>query len=141
MNALLKNACTIPGLLGLVILSACQSGGPVDGIKLSSSVEPLPQMVSIARSMQKCWFKSANATFRPYRLANETNSYAGRPRLLLVPRNKPTGLPSLVVQGEKQNGATVIQAFGPLLTSNAGQAISADLRNWISGGSACATKS
>lgn len=134
MNELLRNGCL---LFGLSTLPACQSGGPVEGINLSTSTKPVAIIASIGKSMQKCWFKTGDPAFRAFRLANESNSYAGRPRLLLVPKNKPTGLPSLVVQAEKTSGATKIQVFGPLLSTKSGQSISTDLKNWATGSSAC----
>ena len=134
MNELLRNGCI---LLGLVTLPACQSGGPVEGLNLSSTKKPLEIIALIGKSMQKCWFKSGNRSFKPYRLADESNSYAGRPRLLLVPGKNPTGLPSLVVQAEIVGGKTKVQAYGPLLSTGAGQSISADLKNWAGGNSAC----
>jgi hypothetical protein len=137
MNELFRNGCL---LLGMAFLPACQSGGPVDTISLSTPAKPQTLIVSVGKLMQKCWFKSGNRTFRSFRLANETNSFAGRPRLLLVPKNKPTGLPSLVVQAENHKGATQLQIFGPLLSTQAGQAISADIKNWTSGKTTCATK-
>ncbi|MCP4184019.1 MAG: hypothetical protein GY761_11990 [Hyphomicrobiales bacterium] len=70
-------------------------------------------------------------------MANEINSYAGRPRLLLVPKHNPAGLPSLVVQAQSKDDLTRLHAFGPLLATHAGKAISADLKNWTSGKTAC----
>lgn len=134
MNELFRNGCM---LLGLSTLPACQTGGPVEGLHLTTGTTPVVIIAAIGKSMQKCWFKTGNPVFKVFRLANESNSYAGRPRLLLVPKNKPTGLPSLVVQAEKANGATKIQAFGPLLSTKSGQFISSDLKNWASGSSAC----
>ena len=134
MNEILRNGCM---LLGFGFLSACQLGGPSDGLNLTTSTRPITLVASIGKSIQKCWFKSKDPVFRGFRMANEANSLSGRPRLLLVPKNKPTGLPSLVVQAEKVNGATKVQVFGPLLSTNAGKAISADLRNWTAGLTTC----
>lgn len=136
MNEFLRNSCA---LLGLTFMSACQSGGPVEGLNLTINSAPLPLIASIGKSIQKCWFKSGNVNFKPFKLANESNSYAGRPRLLLVPRNNPTGLPSLVIQAEKLNGATKLQLFGPLLSTQTGEYISTDIKNWTAGSSACTT--
>lgn len=136
MNEMLRNGCL---LFGLVMIPACQSGGPADGLNLTSAQKPLTIIASIGRTMQKCWFKTRDPVFTKFRLANESNSHTGRPRLLLVPKNKPTGLPSLVVQAEKKNGATTIQAFGPLLSTSAGQSISDDLKNWAAGKTVCKT--
>jgi hypothetical protein len=46
----------------------------------------------------------------------------------------------LVVEAEKINGTTRLQAYGPLLSSSGGAAIAGELRNWISGKTACANK-
>ncbi len=137
MNGHIRNLCL---MLALCSLTACQSGEPGQGIELSSNVNPRELMVTIAKTMQRCWFKNAIPAFRKYRMASEVNSFAGRPRLLLVPKSNPTGLPSLVVQAEKQKRFTQVQAFGPLLSSSAGKAISTDLKNWTSGKTACAGK-
>ncbi len=136
MNELFRNGCM---LLTFGFLSACQLGGPSEGLNLTTSTKPITLVASIGKSIQKCWFKSNDPAFRPFKMANESNSLSGRPRLLLVPRNKPTGLPSLVVQAENVNGATRLQAFGPLLSTNAGQAISTDLKNWTAGSTTCST--
>ena len=124
-------------ILILISFTACQSGGPAGELELSVKQKPRKLMVTIARNVQNCWFKSADPTFRKYRMANELNSYAGRPRLLLVPKNNPTGLPSLVVQAQSKDKFTRLHAFGPLLATHAGKTISADLKNWTSGKTAC----
>jgi len=136
MNEIIRNGCL---LFGLTLLTACQSDRPSDGLVLSTSAKPVTLVASIGKTIQKCWFKSKNPTFLRFRLANEVNSLSGRPRLLLVPKNKPTGLPLLVVQAEKTGGRTQLQAFGPLLSTDAGKAISTDLRNWTAGQTSCAS--
>ena len=45
-------------------------------------------------------------------MANELNSFSGRPRFLLVPAKHYEGKPLLVVQAE--GAAPNVQAFGPL---------------------------
>ena len=124
-------------ILTLISLTACQSGGPVGELELSVKQKPRNLMVTIARNVQNCWFKSTNPGFRKFRMANELNSYADRPRLLLVPKNNPTGLPSLVVQAQAKDNLTRLHAFGPLLATHAGKTISADLKNWTSGKTTC----
>jgi len=125
-------------ILTLLLLSACQSGGPAAEFELSvKQQQPRKLMVAIARNVQKCWFKGGNTNFRKFRMANELNSYAGRPRLLLVPKNNPAGLPSLVVQAHSMDDLTRLHVFGPLLATNAGKTISADIKNWTSGKTTC----
>ena len=124
-------------ILTLISLTACQSSGPAGEFELSVKQNPRKLMVTIARNVQNCWFKRANPNFRKFRMANELNSYAGRPRLLLVPKNNPTGLPSLVVQAQSKDNLTRLHVFGPLLATNAGKTISTDLKNWTSGKTTC----
>ncbi len=134
MNEIFRNACM---LMGLAALPACQSGGPGDALTRTLGTAPLPLIASIGKTIQRCWFKSGNQVFSKFRMANESNSFSGRPRLLLVPRNQPGGLPSLVIQAEKQDGKSKLQVFGPLLSSNSGQQITTDLKIWATGSTSC----
>jgi hypothetical protein len=124
-------------ILTLISLTACQASGPAGEFELSVKQKPRKLMLTISRNVQNCWFKGANPNFRKFRMANELNSYAGMPRLLLVPKNNPTGLPSLVVQAQSKDNLTRLHVFGPLLATNAGKTISADLKNWTSGKTTC----
>ena len=134
MNELLRNGCV---LFGMAFLPACQSDGPIEGLNLSTTTKPLPLIATIGKAMQKCWFKGGHAGFKPFRLSDESNSYAGRPRLLLVPKHKPTGLPSLVVQAEIRQGKTNLQVFGPLLSTPIGRSVNQDIARWSGGNSSC----
>lgn len=124
-------------VFGLMFLSACQSGTPSQGLNLTSDTKPVITIAAIGKTIQKCWFKTGNPIFKPFKMANESNSYAGRPRLLLVPKNNPGGLPKLVIQAEKKNGVTQIEIFGPLLSSNNGSIIAKDLKFWATGNTKC----
>lgn len=99
-------------------------------------------MVKIAKAAQTCWFKSKDVAFRNYRLANEVNSPAGRPRILLVPKSDPSALPKLVVQAEKKGDTTSgnftdIQAYGPILSTSSGSRITNDVKRWATGNGEC----
>ncbi len=125
-----------------IALTACQSGSPSAPQSIKSSKKPNDVIVSIARTAHKCWFKSGEAAFKAYRLANETNAYAGRPRFLLVPKSNPGGLPQLVVQAEKRGDSssgsyTQIQTYGPLLETPNGKRITDDVKRWSGGNSTC----
>jgi hypothetical protein len=123
-------------------LSACQPGLPSQALTLKSESQPTDVMVAVARSAQDCWFRSNDRAFREYRLADEVNSPAGRPRILLVPRQDPAALPLLVVQAEQRGDLasgryTDIQTFGPILASPSGKRIADDVRRWSGGDRAC----
>ena len=134
MNEILRNGCV---LLGMAFLPACQSQAPVESLNLTLPAKPLPIIVSIGKTMQKCWFKGGG--FAAYRMSDESNSYSGRPRLLLVPKKRPTGLPSLVIQAQANKGKsdTTLQVYGPLLATSLGKRINEDIRRWSGGNYTC----
>lgn len=137
----------LAGALALV-LAGCQAekgNQSSPDLALKSSTSPSEMVVSLARTAQTCWFKSKDPVFAKYRLASEVNSYAGRPRFLLVPKNNPGGLPELVVQAERAGTAasgkyTNVQTFGPLLRSGNGKRISDDVKRWAKGDKSCTAK-
>ncbi len=95
-------------------------------------------MVRVAKRMQACWFKGKDPAFKKYKMATEINSYAGKPRVLIVPKNNPTGLPKMVVQAERIGGRNVLTSFEALLQSNNGGRLSSAIRKWERGGTSCA---
>jgi len=92
-------------------------------------------MERVALGANGCWFKSADPAFKAYRLAPELNSFSGRPRILIVPRNSPEARPLAVVQAEGHPAR--LQAFGPLLSEPVGARITADVRRWAAGDEGC----
>ncbi|MEZ5870385.1 MAG: hypothetical protein R3D32_00820 [Nitratireductor sp.] len=129
--------------LATAALAACQAGKPSDPLSLNTKTDPTDTMVMVAQAAQKCWFKTKDPAFTQYRLANEVNAPAGRPRFLLVPRRNPGGLPLLVVQAENKGDAatgdyTNVQTFGPILSTPVGERITNDVKRWSGGNTACA---
>lgn len=121
---------------GLGVLAACQSGvegsGQSGGSGKSAALRTMEQ---VAIAAHKCWFASKDPAFRPYRFANELNSFSGRPRFLLVPAKRPEERPLLVVQAEGTPAR--LQAFGPLMQDTIGSRIGADVNRWASGDQSC----
>jgi hypothetical protein len=123
-------------------LAACQLGAPSEALSLKSNDDATQIIVAIATAAQICWFKSKDIAFSGYRLANEVNSHAGRPRVLLVPKRDPGALPLLVIQAERRGDAasgtyTDIQTFGPILSSSHGKRITDDVKRWSDGNRDC----
>ncbi len=85
----------------------------------------------LAGAMKKCWF-SGDRAFAAYSYAPEIN--AGMPRILLVDRKTPHGLPLLVVEPKRAGTA---DAYGPLLASPLAPRIRDDLTRWLKGGAEC----
>jgi hypothetical protein len=120
-------------LLPLIVLAACTQTGK------SANVGDSPQsvMVHVAKQVQACWLVGNEPALKGYKMAPEINSYSGKPRILIVPRSNPGGLPKLVAQAERIRGRTTFTSFGPLLNTKDGPRLDASLRNWAQGSSAC----
>lgn len=137
-----KLARYLLALACLVALAACQAKSPPVVNSLNTQQKPEEAVANLAKIAQRCWFKSGDKVFIPYRMANEVSSFAGQPRFLLVPRKNPGGLPLLVVQAEEKGTTTSgkftnINAFGPLLQGDNGQRILSDVNRWSKGETAC----
>lgn len=127
------NAYKATGLiLAATALAACQ---PKPQPTASVSRAALPTMERIALGANACWFKSGDAAFKAYRLAPELNSFSGRPRILLVPRNSPESRPMLVVQAE--GNPAKLDAFGPIMNEALSGRIATDVKRWANGGKGC----
>lgn len=125
-------------LISAAVATSCQTGKPSGEVSFNVKESPTSLIGRLAKTVQKCWFQSDDPAFRAFRLANEVTSLSGRPRLLLVPSNNTSGLPSLVIQAENSgNGSTGTTVFGPLLSTSNGQRIASDVRRWGTGSSNC----
>lgn len=127
----------------LAFLAGCQNAGaPSKDLSINTKQSAVQAVTAIARTAQTCWFKSKDPAFRDFRMSSEVNSFAGRPRFLLVKRSDPNGLPTLVVQAEAKGDTTSgkytnIQTFGPLLQSSSGKRITDDVERWSKGNRTC----
>ena len=101
------------------------------------SVSPQNMIVRVAQKMQTCWFKTKDPRFTKFRMAAEVNSFSGKPRVLIVPKNNPGGLPQLVVQAQRVSGRNQLSTFGPLLQTANGRGVEADVRQWAHGRASC----
>ncbi len=120
-----------------LLLPACQAQSPAPAGGGGGKSAALRSMEQVATAAYRCWFDSRDAAFRNYSFANELNSFSGRPRFLLVPKNNFGGRPLLVVQAEGPSGN--VTAFGPLMDGEHGGRISADINRWRGGSSDCGT--
>ena len=119
-----------------LVLTSCQSGSSGPGaLAMSTDKKALAAMEVFFKAAQTCWFASGDSAFKPYRLANEMNSFTGRPRFLLVPARNPSGRPLLVVQAS--GTPAQIEAFGPMMSQSVGNRITADIRRWSNGNTSC----
>lgn len=123
-------------VLAAAALGSCQTeraGGP---LKIESGgARALPVMQRIAEAGRLCWIKSGDRAFRAYHLIPELDTHAGRPRILLVRRDDPRGLPSLVIEAAEK--PVTIQTYGPLAVASVSSRINTDISRWATGQTGC----
>ena len=128
----MKLSALLLSILLSIALSGCQQTS-----KASKGPGPQAIMVHVARQAQACWFVKKDPAFSEFRMATELNSHSGRPRILIVPKNNPAGLPKLVVQAERIVGISGVSTFGPLLDTDNGARIQDAVSKWAAGGKSC----
>lgn len=130
----MKKLAIVAGAASLLLaLAACQSKTPAPAASGKSA--SLRAMETVAIAAHKCWFASKDPAFKPYRMANELNSFSGTPRFLLVPAKNYGGRPLLVVQAT--GNSSRVDVFGPLLNEALGTRIGSDVARWAAGNSDC----
>ena len=115
----------------LAFLTGCQSAKVEEPAPPNQAAYALTK--HIGDEIAKCWFDEAGIqTFGKYSYSPEPGNTP--PRILLVPKEKPTDPPVLVIEAL---GANQVNLFGPLLDSPAGARISTDVDRWAKGGEDC----
>lgn len=109
-------------------LAACQSSGS-GSVSDTDGAHTLA--TTLADAVRRCWF-AGDTAFADYVYAPETN--AGQPRILIVRKNEPGGLPALVIEPKARATADI---YGPLMASPIGPRISADIDRWAKGSAEC----
>ncbi len=117
-------------------LAACATRAP-DYLEYAANQDANIVVTRIAERVGACWFDGDNDTFSRFAYAPELNSFSGKPRILVVPKDDPAGLPRLVIEVSTGKRATVVKLFGPLLATSRGTAIQADVERWADGGTDC----
>ena len=124
-------------ILSLVLLPMAFSGCQQTSSKAVKGPSPQAIMVKVATQAQLCWFKKNDPAFANFSMATELNSHAGRPRVLIVPKSNPAGLPKLVIQAERIVGISGVSTFGPLLDTSDGARIQDSVSKWAAGNKSC----
>ena len=134
----MARAAALPGVCILIpILSGCQTSPPKDFAEFRSSQDPATIASHIADNVRACWFPGGRPAFAEFSYAPELNSYAGRPRILIVEKSHPGGLPKLVIEATQAERGTSVKLFGPLMASAEAPAISRDVQRWAGGSAGC----
>ena len=132
MRTLIVCGCTALA----IALSACATRAP-DYLEYAAYQDTDTVANRIAERVGACWFNGGNRTFARFAYAPELNSFSGKPRILIVPKSDPAGLPQLVIEVSKGKHATVVKLFGPLLATAGGTAIQRDVERWADGSTDC----
>ena len=117
-------------------LAACATGAP-DYLEYAANQDRQTVANRIAERIGVCWFAGNSKGFGEFAYAPELNSAVGRPRILIVEKKDPTGLPKLVVEISENKHTTVVKLFGPLLATSSGRDIQRDVERWADGGAEC----
>jgi hypothetical protein len=118
-------------------LAACQSA-PKDYLEYRAAQTPVSVALRIAENVERCWFAGDRQAFADLAYSPELTSYSNRPRVLIVAKAAPDGLPRLVIEASEAKRGASVKLFGPLLGTPAGPAIARDVERWAEGGSGCA---
>jgi hypothetical protein len=118
-----------------LFLAACQST-PQDFVALHSGGDPGKTAELIAHNVGACWFGGKRKGFEGLSYAPELSSDS-RPRVLVVEKDDPGGLPKLVIEVAKAKRGSDVRLFGPLLDSGDAAQIRADVAFWAGGGRTC----
>ena len=121
-----------------VVLYSCQTSDPrITSFSVGSDRSISELMPAIAKLSARCW-TSRGKSLSGFRTSSELNSLSGQPRVLIVPKRKVQGLPSLVVMGTQTGSGTNLSVFGPLLSSSTfSRRITTDIKEWAKGGKDC----
>ena len=117
-------------VVGCALLAACQSTGSAP--PAPTTAETIALSRGLSEAIGRCWFGEGEEAFTGYAYTPE--NAGGRPRILLVSHDDPTGRPVLVLQ---PLSGSEVEVYGPLLEAEVGPRIRADIDRWRSGGTAC----
>ncbi len=121
---------------GVLLLAGCQSA-PTDYLAFESRQEPVTVAARIAENVGACWFGGERPAFADFSYAPELASVANRPRVLIVEKADPTGLPRLVIEAVEADRGASVKLFGPLMGTAEAPAIRRDVERWAGGASGC----
>lgn len=129
-TAVLGGACA-------ALLVACQTASK-DYAEFGASQDPTAVAWRISERVGACWFGGARPAFAGYSYTPELTSYSDRPRVLIVDKKDPGGLPKLVIEVTAAKRGASVKLFGPLMATAEASAISRDVERWAGGATDCA---
>ncbi len=115
------------------LLAGCQSASKPKPPAVSAAAA-VPVMQRVNERAYNCWVKSGDPAFRKLALIPELDTRVGKPRILVVERGKPQGLPKLVIEAA---GGSRVVTYGPLAGEAVGSRIGSDVGRWAAGETGC----
>ncbi len=119
----------------VALLAACQTA-PQGYVLLHANQKPLDVAERIANNVGTCWFNGGRKAFAESSYAPELSS-SQRPRVLIVDKADPTGLPQLVIEVVSAKRGSDVRLFGPLMDTGEADRIRRDVGFWAGGGRTC----
>ena len=122
----------------MLLPAACQTAAPTrDYAEFRSSGGPGATAAALSENVAACWFGGSRPAFAGLIYVPELASHSDRPRVLIVAKSDPTGLPKLVIEASPAAGGASVKLFGPLMATAEAAAISRDVARWAGGASGC----
>jgi hypothetical protein len=125
-----------PAMLGVFLLGACQTTPPQDYVEYHAGQDAVTIAERISRNVGACWFGGDRPAFADYSYAPELSS-SSRPRVLIVEKANPIGLPRLVIEVRAAERGADVRVFGPLMATEEARSIDDDVRRWTGGARDC----
>lgn len=119
----------------VALLAACQTA-PQGYVLMHANQQPIDVAERIANNVGSCWFNGSRRAFAEYSYAPELSS-TRRPRVLIVDKTDPAGLPKLVIEVESAKRGSDVRLFGPLMETGEADRIRRDVGFWAGGGRTC----
>lgn len=120
----------------LAALGGCADRAPSPSLERPAVADTgLDRMERLTLAANRCWIRSGDPAFAEFSIAPELSSFSGRPRFLLVPKDRFEARPLLVVEG--RTGSAAVETYGPLLGTDAAARIRGDIARWSAGASTC----
>lgn len=118
--------------IATLALAGCQSA-PKQRAAGTSVAAAIPVMQRVNARAYECWVKSGDPAFKKLALIPELDTRVGKPRILVVDRGKPQGLPKLVIEAVGRGVTT----YGPLTAQPVAARINGDVGRWAAGETSC----
>lgn len=107
-------------------------------MQLEVAAAAVPALQKVNERAHACWIRSGDSAFRSLAVIPELDTRTGKPRILIVERSRPQGLPRFVI--EASGTPARIVTYGPLAGQSISGRINTDVARWAAGDASCGAK-